>query len=190
MGANENQSNQADNQESYGSYAADSRKEITLTSIHDVCPKLEIKKKYLKIGSYLPWRHLEGYFVYFKVGSNKMLHVEVNEEVYKGLWDIEGKIIYSDSKFKKHNNSLEALHNEWNEADYFIDRDCPLLNGLDKYADMTNIIHKMPLRNRKIVQLRLDGYKEVEIADELCCSLRTIERRLAAIKVDLLDNIN
>ena len=150
--------------------------------------KLSIRIGYLKIGDYLPWKHKDGYYIYFRLGKSKVVKEQVTEEIYEGMKEFEGQIKYSDRKFKSNTESLEELHNYSNEARYFTDLDCPMPNRDDNYTDMMDVVSKMSDRGKRIAQLKYEGFTNQEIAKELSISVSTVERRLKAIRTELSKN--
>ena len=150
--------------------------------------KFSIKLGYLKIGDYLPWKHIDGYYIYFRPGKMKVVKEQVTEEVYEGMKEFEGQIKYSDKTFKRNTESLEELHDYSKNAKCFIDLDNSMPGRDDTFTDMVNVIKKMSDRDIQIAQLKFEGITNQEIADQLAISLRTVERRLQTIRIELLKN--
>jgi len=139
----------------------------------------------LKIGDYLPWQHKDGYYIYFWTECRRVTHIQVTKEVYEGMKKFEGQIKYSDRKFKRNTESLEELYNYSNGAKYFTDLDCSMPSRDDGFIDMMNVINKMSDRDKRITQLKFEGFTNKEIATELGISISTVERRLKTIRSEL-----
>jgi len=173
------------------------------------CPLLNNRINYLKVGDYLLWHDENGYYVYFrtsehgeniKAKNSCVVCVPLTEDVYMGMRGIEGKIIYSDRKFRCNTSKLSDFVDEDGSGDFLAVRrkhlvakhqsatrklasaGCPMPGADDGYADLSSVIRNMDKIDRDIVSMRADGYLVAEIAKELSTSVATIERRIAVIK--------
>jgi transcriptional regulator with XRE-family HTH domain len=136
-------------------------------------------KRYLKPDEYLFWESIStdeaaaSYFISFKHGP-KTENVQVSKEVYQGMKELEGEIVYSDKKFVSNTTSACARS------------PCP--NNKDPAENLIrgSPIEKIPWAEaRGILKLRLGGLEVYEIAKELGISTSTVYRYIEKAKVFL-----
>lgn len=68
---------------------------------------------------------------------------------------------------------------QYDIRDFFSTESLESIEGVEDFVDVERAFNKLPAREKKIVYLRLSGYTQNEIAEEVRLSDRQIRRILA-----------
>ena len=149
------------------------------------CEKLKRHIEYLEIGDYLPSYNEMGFFIYYLVakgGRTMLLRVPVDKFVYEGIKEMEGKIRYSNRKFRRKTRLFPEYRDDLSKIQQTKSNSQWYLASRDAYMDLHDKVCNLDKRDNEILQMRVDGFTQNEIACRLGVSLRTVEYRIKALK--------
>jgi uncharacterized membrane protein len=122
----------------------------------------------------------KGFSVSFKWGK-KVVEKDITKEMYDNLIKFEYAAKWSDEKY--YSESTSMFDEEGNEMEC---ADPRALNPSDEVAASHPADKISDKTDRRIMNLLLDGYNQVEIANALSISEATVSRRISRLRKQLI----